>query len=127
MAQRPRPLSPHLQIYKPQITSIMSIMHRFTGIALAGGAIIFSYWIVSAAYGADAFETAQSVMGSWFGYLVLFGLTFSLFYHLANGVRHLAWDVGIGFDLPVLRKTGLAVVAFSVVMTVLTFIIGLSM
>ena len=127
MAQRPRPLSPHLQVYKPQITSILSITHRMTGVALAGGALIFTYWIVSAAYGADAFETAQAVMGSWFGYLVLLGLTFSLFFHLANGVRHLAWDIGIGYELPLLRKTGWVVVIFSAAMTVLTFIVGISM
>jgi succinate dehydrogenase / fumarate reductase cytochrome b subunit len=126
MAQRPRPLSPHLQVYKPQITSVLSITHRMTGVALAAGALIFAYWIVSAAYGPEAFETAQAVLGSWFGHLVLLGLTFALYYHLANGVRHLAWDAGFGFELPVLRKTGMAVLVFSIAMTVLTFIVGLA-
>ncbi|MHC8507815.1 MAG: succinate dehydrogenase, cytochrome b556 subunit [Rhodospirillales bacterium] len=131
MAQKPRsrarPLSPHLQIYRPQITSVLSIMHRFTGLGLVGGALILAYWVCAAAYGPETFHTAQAVLGSWFGLLVLLGLTFSLFYHLANGVRHLAWDAGWGFDLPVLRKTGLAVVGFSVIMTGLTFAVGLLM
>ncbi|MHC8507887.1 MAG: succinate dehydrogenase, cytochrome b556 subunit [Rhodospirillales bacterium] len=123
----PRPLSPHLQIYRPQITSVLSITHRFTGLALVGGALILTYWLCAAAYGPEAFHDAQAVMGSWFGRLVLLGLTFSLFYHLANGVRHLAWDAGWGFDLPVLRKTGYAVVGFAVIMTALTFAAGLLM
>lgn len=131
MAQKPRsrarPLSPHLQIYRPQITSVLSIMHRFTGLGLVVGALILAYWVCAAAYGPETFHTAQTVLGSWFGLLVLLGLTFSLFYHLANGVRHLAWDAGWGFDLPVLRKTGLAVVGFSVIMTGLTFAVGLLM
>lgn len=131
MAQNPRPrsrpLSPHLQIYRPQITSVLSILHRFTGLALAGGALILAYWVCAAAYGPESFETAQAVLGSWFGRLVLLGLTFSLFYHLANGVRHLAWDAGWGFDLPILRKTGFAAAGFAVIMTAVTFAAGLLM
>lgn len=124
---RARPLSPHLQIYRPQITSVLSITHRFTGLALAGGALLLTCWLCAGALGPGAFAAAQAVMGSWFGRLVLFGLTFSLFYHLANGVRHLAWDAGWGFDLPVLRKTGYAVIGFSVVMTLITFAAGYMM
>jgi len=112
-AARGRPLSPHLQVYKPQITSILSILHRMFGVALCGGAVLLVYWLSAAAYGPDAFERAQWFFASWFGQLVLFGLTFSLFYHFANGIRHLFWDTGLGLDLPVLRATGVLVVLAS--------------
>lgn len=122
MASGKRPLSPHLQIYRPQITSILSILHRITGVALAFGAVLLTYWLTSGAYGPEAFARAQAVFGSWFGRLVLLGMTFSLFYHLANGIRHLAWDAGWGFELPTLRKTGILVVAVAVALTALTWI-----
>jgi len=125
-AKSTRPLSPHLQVYRPQITSIMSIVHRFTGIALAGGGVLFCYWITSATYGAEAFSSAQAVLGSWLGQLVLSGMTFSLFYHLGNGVRHLAWDVGWGYELDKLRTSGWLTVIFAVAMTVLTLVIAYS-
>ena len=115
-----RPLSPHLQIYRPQITSVLSITHRATGILLSGGAVLFSYWLISATYGADSFYTAQSILTSWFGQLILWGLTFSLFYHLGNGIRHLAWDAGWGFELEKIRLTGWLTVIFAIAMTVIT-------
>ncbi|MEK9672301.1 MAG: succinate dehydrogenase, cytochrome b556 subunit [Rhodospirillaceae bacterium] len=124
MARRERPLSPHLQVYRPQITSVLSITHRATGVALAGGALVLTYWITSATYGAGAFDTAQGVVGSWFGKLVVIGLLFSLYYHLANGIRHLMWDAGRGFDLPTVRSTGWTVVIFSVVATAATAAVG---
>lgn len=122
-----RPLSPHLQVYRPQITSVLSILHRITGVALAGGALLLTYWISAAGYGPESFERAQALMGSWFGRLMLLGFTFSLYYHFANGIRHLAWDAGKGFELPTLRLTGWLVVIFSVVATALTFIAGYAM
>ena len=115
--QRERPLSPHLLIYRPQITSVLSITHRFAGVALSFGALVLTYWLTSAAYGPEAFARAQAALGSWFGRLVLFGLTFSLFFHLCNGVRHLAWDVGWGFEMNQLRATGWLVVAASLILT----------
>lgn len=121
MTTRNRPVSPHLQIYKPQITSILSITHRLTGVALCGGAVILTYWLMSATYGPDAFATAQSLLGSWFGMLVLLGVVFSLWYHLANGIRHLAWDVGWGFELDQVTMSGIAVLVVAVVLTVGTF------
>ena len=124
MARRPRPLSPHLQVYRPQITSVLSITHRATGVALAGGVLVLTYWLTSATYGAEAFATAQAVIGSWIGHVVLWGLIFSLYYHLANGVRHLMWDAGRGFDLPSVRRTGMMVVAFAVILTAPTLFIG---
>lgn len=117
MATRERPLSPHLQVYRPQITSVLSILHRMTGVALAVGALVLAYWLTSAAYGPEAFARAQGLLGSWFGLLLLFSWTFCLFYHLCNGIRHLVWDAGIGLDLPTLRASGWAVVGASAVLT----------
>ena len=119
-----RPLSPHLQVYRPQITSVLSITHRITGIFLSGGAVLFSYWIISATYGPDTFSAAQRILASWFGQIVIWGLTFSLFYHLGNGIRHLAWDAGWGFELNKLRVTGWLTVIFAIGMTV--FLMGLT-
>jgi len=121
MVAQNRPLSPHLQIYKKQITSVLSITHRMTGIALAFGAFILAYWLIAATYGPEVFQTAQSLLGSWFGKLVLLGLTFSLYFHLGNGIRHLGWDFGMGFELAHVRLTGIAVVVFAVVLTVITW------
>jgi succinate dehydrogenase / fumarate reductase cytochrome b subunit len=121
MTTRNRPLSPHLQVYKPQITSVLSITHRITGVALCGGAVMLTYWLMAATYGPDVFATAQAIMGSWFGRLVLFGVVFSLWYHLANGIRHLAWDAGWGFELDQLKMSGIAVLVVSVVLTIGTF------
>jgi len=123
-AARGRPLSPHLQVYRPQITSILSILHRMLGIALCGGAVLLVYWLSAAAYGPEAFERARWFFASWFGQVLLFGLTFSLFYHFANGIRHLFWDVGLGFGLPVLRVTGVLVVLVSLGATVATWIVA---
>ena len=119
-----RPLSPHLQIYSPQITSVLSILHRATGVVLTFGTIFLVYWLLAAAHGPDAFERAQFFMGSWYGQLVLLGVSFSLFYHLANGIRHLIWDAGYGFELSVLRVTGIVVVVSAFGLTILTWIIA---
>ena len=123
-AKSARPLSPHLQIYDPQITSVLSILHRMMGVALAFGAVFLVYWLSAAAYGPDAFARAQSFMGSWFGQLVLLGMSFSLFYHLANGIRHLIWDAGLGFEMPMLRATGIVVVVLAFGLTALTWIVA---
>ena len=119
-------MSPHLQVYRPQITSLLSITHRFTGIALAIGAMFFTYWLLSAAYGADKFALAQVLFRSWIGQLILWGFTFSLFYHLANGIRHLAWDAGWGYELDKLRISGWLVLLFSGSMTILTLLVAYS-
>jgi len=121
MAQPNRPLSPHLTIYRPQITSVLSITHRATGVALTFGAVLLTYWLTSATYGVDAYASAQALLGSWIGRLVLLGVVFSLWFHFANGIRHLAWDAGKGLDLPTLRATGWGVVAISIVLTLVTF------
>ncbi len=122
MNARSRPVSPHLQIYRWQITSVLSILHRMTGMALVAGLFALTWWLVAAAYGPGAFATAQSFFASWLGRLLLFGWTFCLFYHLANGLRHLAWDMGKGFELPTLRITGWVVVVAAVVLTIGTWL-----
>lgn len=122
-----RPLSPHLQVYRPQITSTLSILHRLTGIALAVGTLLLTYWLVAAASGPEAFATAQGLIGSFFGRLLLFGWSFALFYHLCNGIRHLFWDAGYGFEIETAQRSGLAAVAGAVVLTVICWVAGYMM
>jgi succinate dehydrogenase / fumarate reductase cytochrome b subunit len=119
-----RPLSPHLQVYRPQITSVLSICHRMTGVLLTFGTLFLTWWLVAAAYGPDQFATAQAFLGSIIGQLMLWGFTFALFYHLGNGVRHLAWDFGWGFELAQVRLSGLIMLAFAAVATLVTLIAG---
>jgi len=126
MTTHKRPLSPHLQIYNPQITSVLSIFHRMMGAALSFGALFLVYWLSAAAYGPEQFARAQDFFGSWFGQLILFGLTFSFFYHLANGIRHLFWDAGYGFELSTLRMSGIVVVLFSLASTALIWFLAYS-
>ncbi len=121
-----RPLSPHLQVYKPQITSVLSITHRATGVALAVGTLLLVYWLAAAASGPAAYATAQGLVGSWLGYLLLFGWTASLFYHLANGIRHLAWDAGYGYEIKTVYSSGYAVLAATAILTLLSWIVGLA-
>lgn len=127
MATQDRPLSPHLQVYRPQITSMLSILHRITGVGLGVGTLLIAWWLIAAATGPEAFETAQAFIGSLFGRLILFGFTWALFYHLCNGIRHLIWDAGYGYDLDSVTKTGWLVVVASVVLTVLAWIAGYAM
>ncbi|MDX1512620.1 MAG: succinate dehydrogenase, cytochrome b556 subunit [Gammaproteobacteria bacterium] len=121
-----RPLSPHLQVYKPQLTSVLSITHRATGVALAVGGIGLAYWLLALAAGPDAYATAQALFGSWLGKLILFGFSFALFYHLCNGIRHLFWDAGLGFELETVYASGWAVVGVAAGLTVLTWIVALA-
>lgn len=119
-----RPLSPHIQVYRWQITMTLSILHRATGIALSVGTLLLAYWLVAAAAGPEAFATAQALIGSWFGRLLLFGWSYALFYHLCNGIRHLAWDAGWGFELGTMASTGWFVVFASILMTVFAWVLG---
>ena len=123
MATDKRPLSPHLQIYKPEFTSVLSITHRATGIALSVGTLLLVYWLIAAASGPEVYAQAQSIMGSMLGQLLLFFWTWALFYHLCNGIRHLFWDAGYGFELSTAYKSGLTTAIASVVLTVLVWII----
>jgi succinate dehydrogenase / fumarate reductase cytochrome b subunit len=120
-----RPLSPHLLLYKPQLTSVLSIVHRGTGVALAVGLLLVVYWLVALAAGPDTFGNAQLIMGSWIGNAILFGFTFALFYHLCNGIRHLFWDAGLGLDLKTVYASGWSVLAASIVLSFVTWIVAL--
>jgi succinate dehydrogenase / fumarate reductase cytochrome b subunit len=120
-----RPLSPHLQVYRPQLTSVLSILHRFSGIALSVGTILLVWWLVAAAAGPEPFAHAQSFIGSWFGLLLLFAWSAALFYHLCNGIRHLWWDTGRGFDLQFVYASGWAVVAGTGALTLIAWIAGI--
>jgi len=122
MATDNRPLSPHLQVYRPQLTSILSILHRVTGAALAVGTLLLVYWLWAVAAGPEAYASASGFFDNWFIQLLLFGWTFALYYHLCNGIRHLFWDAGYGFELDSLYQSGKAVVVIAAVMTVFTWI-----
>lgn len=121
---RQRPLSPHLQIFKPMLTMVLSITHRITGVFLVIGLLPLVYWLVAAATGPEAYAHAQGVLGSMLGMLLLFLWTLAFYYHLGNGIRHLFWDAGYGFEIPTAYKSGKAVVIASIVLTLLTWIIA---
>ena len=123
MARAERPLSPHLQIYRWYLTMALSIGHRVTGVGLALGLLLLIWWLLALASGPAAFATVQAVMHSWLGALVLFVYTFVLLYHMANGIRHLVWDAGYGFDLAVAARSGIAVLGFAGAMTVLVWLV----
>ena len=118
-----RPLSPHLQIYRPQLTSVMSISHRATGIVLALGLVALTYWLMAAASGPAAFATAQAIFGSIIGRVLMFVWSYCLFYHLCNGVRHLVWDTGHALDLDDVYTSGYVAIIASVVLTLVTWIL----
>lgn len=120
-----RPLSPHLQVYRPQLTSVLSIMNRLTGIATSVGTLMMVWWLAASAGSPSAFGHMQGFMGSWFGMLLLFGWTGALVYHFVASLRHLAWDAGFGFELPQVYASGWASVAATVVFTVLIWVIAL--
>ncbi len=118
-----RPLSPHLQVYRPQLNSVTSILTRITGNALVVGGLLVTWWFLAAASGPDAFAVANGVLTSWFGDLVMFLSLWALWYHTLAGLRHLYWDTGRGFSLDLVQKLGWGVVGGSVVLTILTAII----
>lgn len=119
-----RPLSPHLQIYKPMLSMMMSIMHRITGAALFFGTILFVWWLSAAAHSDGYFDLVQGFFGHWFGRLVLFGFTWALVHHMLGGLRHLYWDTGRGFALPMVEKLVWANLIGSIVLTLILWIIG---
>ena len=125
MRQAGRPLSPHLQIYKPQITSVLSILHRFTGLALSVGTLPLVWWLLAAAAGPASYARAQAFFGSWLGVLLLIVWAYALFFHLCNGIRHLVWDAGRGLDIATTYTTGWAVVAASAGLTLVAVVAGI--
>jgi succinate dehydrogenase / fumarate reductase cytochrome b subunit len=115
-----RPLSPHLMIYRPQLTSISSILVRITGNALIVAGILIVWWLSAAATSAEYFAMADAVMTSWFGKLVMLGSIWALWYHTLGGVRHLIWDNAVALDIPTAEKLGWTVVVGSFVLTAIT-------
>ena len=124
---RSRPLSPHLQIYRLPLLALLSISHRATGVLLTAGSLVLVYWLAAVASGPEAFAQAQARLGSLPGQALLLVLTFSFFYHLANGIRHLFWDAGLGFELRTANASGAAVVATAAVLTLLAWALGYAM
>jgi succinate dehydrogenase / fumarate reductase cytochrome b subunit len=123
-APRARPLSPHLQIYRWPVTMATSIAHRATGIALSAGTLLLAWWMIAAATGPQAYHVFAVSAANPMGQIVLFGLVWSLAFHLFNGIRHLAWDIGLGFDVPTANRTGVTVVLLSLLSTILVFLLS---
>jgi succinate dehydrogenase / fumarate reductase cytochrome b subunit len=121
---RSRPLSPHLQVYKPIPTMVMSIVHRITGIALYFGTVLVAWWLIAAASGEAYFEWVNWFFGTLIGRLVLFGYTWALLHHMLGGLRHFMWDMGRGYEKNFNTKLAIATPIASVALTVLVWIVG---
>jgi succinate dehydrogenase cytochrome b subunit len=124
MTSADRPLSPHLQVYRWQLTSVLSILHRAAGIVLSAGTILLVWWLVAAASGPGWYGGVAGFLGSWIGLVLLFGWTAALFYHLCNGIRHLVWDTGHALDLRSTYLGGWIVVAATAALTVVAWVAG---
>jgi succinate dehydrogenase / fumarate reductase cytochrome b subunit len=120
-----RPLSPHLEIYRPMLTMMMSITHRITGVALYVGSLLLIWWLLALATDAGSFQTASAVLGSWFGKLVLFGFTWALFHHLMGGLRHFIWDSGRGMEHPQREQLAMVSLVGGITLTVLVWLVVL--
>jgi succinate dehydrogenase / fumarate reductase cytochrome b subunit len=125
MAHSERPLSPHLGIYRWEISNSLSILHRMTGVMLSAGALVLVGWLVSAVAGEDVYLTLDAWLSTFLGRLMLFGWTFCFFFHLGNGVRHLFWDAGYGFEKQRARMTGWTVVTFATSTTLIFWVYAL--
>ena len=119
-----RPLSPHLTVYRQKFTGGTSIAHRITGVGLNLGALLVVWWLLAASGEADYFALVDGLLTSWIGGLVLIALAAALCYHLMNGLRHLWWDTGRGFDMDLVRASAMAVIAGSVALTILILILA---
>jgi succinate dehydrogenase / fumarate reductase, cytochrome b subunit len=119
-----RPTSPHLTIFRPLITMVMSIVHRITGAALYFGMVLLAWWLLAAAAGPGPFETANAFFGSWFGRLILFGFTWALIHHLLGGIRHLIWDTGTGYGEAARNGLAWATIIGSVILTLVLWVVG---
>ncbi len=123
--RRPRPQSPNIQIYRPQLTSVLSITNRITGVALGLGAVGLVIWLCAAAAGAETFGIVHRMIASWAGQALLLGLTFAFFLHLCGGIRHIVWDTVHGFELRSIYISGWTVVVSSVTLTATAWIASL--
>lgn len=119
-----RPLSPHLQIYRPTLTMMMSIVHRITGAALYFGMLLLAWWLIAAAAGPTAYANVQAFMGTFIGRVILFGYTWALLHHMLGGIRHLIWDTGRGFGPHEREWLTLATLVGSVALTVILWLVG---
>ena len=119
-----RPLSPHLQVYAPQLSSVLSITHRATGVFLSIGSAFLALWLLALATGGETWECAQAISGSWFGILCLFGWSYALMYHLCNGVRHLFWDAGMALEMDTANKTGIISIVVSLILTAAIWVVA---
>ena len=114
-----RPLSPHLQIYRPSINMVMSILHRMTGTAMYLGTLLLAWWLIAIAQGPAYFDYVNAILGSPFGKLVLFGYTWALLHHMLGGIRHLIWDTGRGFNISTINVLSWGTIIGSIGRTVL--------
>ena len=114
---KPRPLSPHLQVYRPQLTSVMSIMHRASGAVLATGSLLVALWLVALAAGTTVFNPVADAMQHPLGQLVVLGYSLALVYHGLNGIRHLMWDLRIGLEIKQVYQSGYLVLGLTVLVT----------
>jgi succinate dehydrogenase / fumarate reductase cytochrome b subunit len=119
-----RPLSPHLQIYRPMLTMMMSIVHRITGAALYAGTLLLAWWLIAAANGPSSYAVFESFIGSLFGRAILFGYTWALIHHMLGGIRHLVWDLGYGFEPSEREVLTVATLAGSILLTIALWVIG---
>lgn len=120
----PRPLSPHLGVYKFMYTMSLSILHRITGVAAAVGFLALVWWLMALATGPDAYARAMQVLGAPLAKLLLVGFTFSFVYHFCNGIRHLVWDTGRGLERAQARRSGAVVISAALVITALVVWLG---
>ena len=123
MSQADRPLSPHLQVYKPQMTSVLSITHRVTGVALVLGTILIACVLIAAAMGQEAYKMVMGLVATTIGKVLLFGWTVALYFHLCNGIRHLFWDMGYLFKLKNAYRAGYIVLIATFLLTVGTWMV----
>jgi succinate dehydrogenase / fumarate reductase, cytochrome b subunit len=123
-SQRPRPLSPHLQVYKMTLTLLMSGFHRVTGMALYFGILLLAWWLIAAASGPNAYANVEWFMGSLIGRLVLFGYTWALLHHALGGIRHLIWDTLSGFEPAEREMLALATIVGSASLTLVVWVVG---
>ncbi|SKA20713.1 succinate dehydrogenase, cytochrome b556 subunit [Consotaella salsifontis] len=123
--QKPRPLSPHIMIYRLRMTMLMSGFHRATGLALYFGMVFLTWWLVAAASGPNAFGWASWFFGSFLGYIVMLGFSWGLIHHAVGGVRHLIWDLGIGLSKEASMRWAIGTIIASVAITILLWLVVL--
>ena len=124
MANNNHPVSPHLQIYRLPLTALLSITHRITGVILAIGSLLLTWILVAAAYGADSYQALMTHFQAWYGQVFLVGFLFALYLHFCNGIRHLFWDVGYGFELETVDLTAKLAIVLAIVLTAATWLLG---